>query len=40
MQVQELTEFDEESLLLTLSYANYFIDCHDPGEWAGTVALK
>ena len=40
LQVQELTELDEESLLMTLSYANYYIDCHDPGSWADRVAIE
>ena len=39
-QIQELAEFDEDQLQRTQSYANYYVDCHDPGSWARTVQIK
>ena len=39
LQIQELTDFDEERMQKLLSFSSYYIDCHDPGDWSDSVAI-
>ena len=39
-EIQQLIELDDDSLQRLENNANYYVDCHDPGNWADSVEIK